>query len=140
MEVCLFYFIGFIGILLVLWLNYFNIIQPQLHSLQDVLFLTDSNETSVIVGCFFEQSHSFQDCLDAFDLCGSVSFYLFKPQAYTICLSRHSGLSTPYQLEHRIMVQKRKSSLFEIDKRRETVFPHQTLRAYLRRWSREVVG
>lgn len=58
---------------------------------------------------------------DAFDLCESLSFYLCKPQADTMCLSHHSGLSSPYQLEHRIMGQN--SSLFEIDKGRETVFP-----------------
>lgn len=73
----------------------------------------------------------------AFDLCGLVSFYLCKPQACTICLSRHSGLCKPYQLEHRIMVQK--SSLFEIDKGRETVFPIKHLGliwdARLERWS-----
>lgn len=59
----------------------------------------------------------------------------------TICLSRHSGLSTPYQLERRIMVQK--SSLFEIDKGRETVFPikHSGLiwAARLERWSNKRV-
>lgn len=50
---------------------------------------------------------SFSVFLDAFDLCGSLPFYLCKPQACTICLSHNSGLSTPYQLEHRIMVQKK---------------------------------
>ena len=77
---------------------------------------------NMILECSIElRTDSFNMFLDAFDLCGSLSFYLCKPQAFTICLSRHPGLSTPYQLERRIMVQK--SSLFEIDKGRETVFP-----------------
>lgn len=70
------------------------------------------------------------------------SHFIFRePRACTICLSRHSGLSMPYQLERRIMVQKKKekSSLFEIDKGRETVFPikHSGLiwAARLERWS-----
>lgn len=51
----------------------------------------------MVFGCSTEQpeqkSESSSVLRDAFDLCGTLSFYLCKLQAGTICLSRHSGLS-----------------------------------------------
>ena len=62
---------------------------------QDISLHLNSN---MGFGCSTEQpeqkSESSSMLQDAFDLCGTLSFYLCKRQASTICLSRHSGLST----------------------------------------------
>lgn len=87
--------------------------------------------------------HWFKMPCIAFDLWGLVSTHLCKPQACTICLSCHSGLSVPYRVKCRIILGGGGGGvLFEIDKARENVFVIKHFRliwgARLERWSEHV--
>lgn len=72
------------------------------------------------------KTESFSMVEDGYDLCGSVSFYLCEAQTCTICLSRHSGLSIPYQRECRIKVQN-KALCLRLIKEERPFSPSNTL-------------